>query len=84
MKERYRIQEGMKMLSSLSKLSSEQLQEIRELERETGKTLLSYSSYDVVTDNLTEEELGKVRELERRIGTALVAVKESGSSTSSR
>ena len=74
----------MTMLSSLSKLSSEQLQEIRELEREMGKTLLSYSSYDVVTDNLSEEELEKVQELERRLETALVAVRQSGSLTSSR
>jgi len=84
MKKRFRIQEGMKMLSSLSTLSSGQLQEIRELEREMGKTLLSYSSYDVVTDNLSEEELEKVQELERRLETALVAVRQSGSLTSSR
>jgi len=74
----------MTMLSSLSKLSSEQLQEIRELESEIGKTLLSYSSYDVITDNLSDEELDKVQELERRLETTLVAVKQSGSSTSSR
>jgi len=49
-----------------------------------GKTLLSYSSYDVVTDNLSEEELEKVQELERRLETALVAVRQSGSLTSSR
>lgn len=64
------------MLSSLSKLSDEQLQEIRALEKSIGKTLLSYSSYDVVADNLTEEELEKVHELEETLGTALVAVRE--------
>lgn len=64
------------MLSSLSKLSDEQLQEIRALEKSIGKTLLSYSSYDVVADNLTEEELEKVHELEETLGTVLVAVRE--------
>ncbi len=64
------------MLSSLSKLSDEQLQEIRALEKSIGKTLLSYSSYDVVADNLTEEELEKVHELEGTLGTVLVAVRE--------
>ena len=64
------------MLSSLSKLSDEQLQEIRALEKSIGKTLLSYSSYDVVADNLTEEELEKVHELEETLGIVLVAVRE--------
>lgn len=45
------------MLSSLSKLSPEELEQVRELERELGKTLLSYSSYDVVAEDLSEEEL---------------------------
>jgi len=62
------------MLSSLSKLTPEQIEEIRGLERQIGKTLLSYSSYDVIAENLTEAELGKVRELEEKIGTVLVAV----------
>ncbi len=64
------------MLSSLSKLTDEQLKEIRVLEKSIGKTLLSYSSYDVVAENLTEEELGKVHELEKMLGTVLVAVRE--------
>lgn len=64
------------MLSSLSKLSPEELEEVRELERELGKTLLSYSSYDVVAEDLNEDELMRVRELEAKLGTALVVVKE--------
>ncbi|UZJ41398.1 hypothetical protein OO006_13815 [Prosthecochloris sp. SCSIO W1101] len=66
------------MLSSLSKLSDEQLQEVRALEKSIGKTLLSYSSYNVVADDLTEQELLQVRELEKKLGTALVVVRESG------
>jgi len=64
------------MLSSLSKLSPEELEEVRELERELGKTLLSYSSYDVVAEDLSEDELVRVRELEAKLGTALVVVRE--------
>ncbi len=64
------------MLSSLSKLTEEQLQEIKDLEKSLGKTLLSYSSYDVLAENLTDEELRQVRMLEEKLGTALVAVRE--------
>ncbi|NEX12855.1 MAG: hypothetical protein C1942_09270 [Prosthecochloris sp.] len=67
------------MLSSLSKLSPDELEEIRQLENELGKTLLSYSSYDVVADNLTDDELVRVRQLEERLGTSLVVVRERGS-----
>ncbi|NTW11503.1 MAG: hypothetical protein HGA26_09120 [Chlorobiaceae bacterium] len=63
------------MLSSLSKLTLAQLEAVKSLEMELGKTLLSYSSYDVVAVDLTEAELEKVHELEKRLGTALVAVK---------
>lgn len=66
------------MLSSLSKLSEEQLKEIKDLEKSLGKTLLSYSSYDVLVENLTEEELQEVRKLEEKLGTALVAVRKKG------
>lgn len=63
------------MLSSLSKLTTDELEAVKSLEKELGKTLLSYSSYDVVAEDLTVAELEKVRELEKTLGTALVAVK---------
>jgi hypothetical protein len=63
------------MLSSLSQLTPAQLESVKSLEKELGKTLLSYSSYDVVSDDLSESELQKVRELEKSLGTILVAVK---------
>ncbi|ACD91513.1 MAG: hypothetical protein HGA81_08940 [Chlorobium limicola] len=62
------------MLSSLSKLTAEDLAEIRKLEQDLGKTLLSFSGYDVIAGNLSDDELLRVRELEKKIGTALVAV----------
>ncbi len=70
------IQEDRAMLSSLSKLSPAELEEVRRLELELGKTLLSYSSYDVVADDLTDEDLVRVRQLEKRLGTSLVVVRE--------
>ncbi len=62
------------MLSSLSKLTAEDLAEIRKLEQEPGKTLLSFSGYDVIAGDLSDDELVRVRELEKKTGTALVAV----------
>jgi len=63
------------MLSSLSKLTAEQLEEIRSLERKLGKTLLSFSTYDVVSDDLSVEEIAALQALEEKLGTMLVAVK---------
>jgi hypothetical protein len=63
------------MLSSLSKLTPEQLEEIRSLEQKLGKTLLSFSSYDVVSDEMSEADLATLKALEEKLGTMLVAVK---------
>ncbi|HHE32358.1 MAG TPA: hypothetical protein ENL07_06970 [Chlorobaculum parvum] len=63
------------MLSSLSKLTSEQLEEIRSLEQKLGKTLLSFSTYDVVSDDLSESDLATLKALEEKLGTMLVAVR---------
>jgi hypothetical protein len=63
------------MLSSLSKLTPEQLEEIRSLERKLGKTLLSFSTYDVVSDDLNAEEIATLQALEEKLGTMLVAVR---------
>ncbi len=63
------------MLSSLSKLSAEQLEEIRSLEQKLGKTLLSFSTYDVVSDDLSESDLAMLQMLEEKLGTMLIAVR---------
>ncbi|NTV48004.1 MAG: hypothetical protein HGB11_16135 [Chlorobiales bacterium] len=63
------------MLSSLSKLAPEQIDEIKKLEKEMGKTLLSFSAYDVAFDELTESQLSKLKALEQKMGISLVAVK---------
>ena len=64
------------MLSSLSKLTPEQIAEIRSLEQKLGKTLLSFSGYDVVADDLSTEELILLKDLEEKLGTMLIAVRE--------
>lgn len=63
------------MLSSLSKLAPDQVDEIKKLEKEIGKTLLSFSSYDVAFDELTESQLTKLKALEQKMGISLIAVK---------
>ena len=69
------------MLSSLSRLTTAQIEEIRALERELGKTLLSFSSYDVLAEDLDSAELQKVKSLEEKLGTTLIAVKPGTVST---
>jgi len=64
------------MLSSLSKLTPEQLEEIRSLEQKLGKTLLAFSSYDVVSEELSGDELALLKALEEKLGTMLIAVRE--------
>lgn len=63
------------MLSSLSRLTDEQIAEIRALEQRLGKTLLSFSSYNVETADLSPEELSLLKNLEAKLGTMLVAVR---------
>lgn len=64
------------MLTTLSSLSEAQIEAIRQLEQEMGKTILSFSGYELPPDELTPEELARIRELERQTGTMLVAVRE--------
>ncbi|ABB24944.1 hypothetical protein [Pelodictyon luteolum] len=63
------------MLPTLSALTQSQIEEIRSLERELGKTILSFSGCEASFEELSPGELERIRELEDRIGTMLVAVK---------
>ncbi len=64
------------MLSSLSQLTEQQIADIRSLEQKLGKTLLSFSTYEVVPDDLSPDELALLRGLEEKLGTMLIAVRE--------
>jgi hypothetical protein len=62
------------MLCSLSNLGDEELQEIRRLEQELGKTLLSFSCHPLEPAEIEDRELSRIKSLEQRLGVALVAV----------
>lgn len=64
------------MLSSLSQLTDEQIAEIRALEQKLGKTLLAFSKFEVVSDELSRDELALLQGLEDKLGTMLVAVRD--------
>lgn len=62
------------MLCSLSNLDDRDLDRIRTLENEMGKTLLAYSCHRASPSDLADGELDKIRSLEKDLGLALVAV----------
>ena len=63
------------MLCSLSDLDSSKLMEIQSLEKELGKTLLSFSCHDINPDEIQENDLERIKMLEQKLGVSLVAVK---------
>ena len=62
------------MLCSLSDLNDQQLQRIRSLENDLGKTILSFSCHTASPASLQETELAKIQTLENELGLSLVAV----------
>jgi hypothetical protein len=62
------------VLYSISNLRDNQLEEIKSLEKELGKSLLAFSCFNVEPSELEDVELSKIRDLETRLGLALVAV----------
>jgi hypothetical protein len=66
---------GMTMICSLSNLQSQDLDQIKSLETETGHTILAYSCHDAKMADLKAETLTKIQALEKKLGLSLVAVK---------
>jgi hypothetical protein len=65
------------MLCSLSsKITTEDLKNIQELEKDLNKTLLSFSCHDLKVADLTEDQLAKIKSLEEKLGVSLVAVND--------
>ncbi len=62
------------MLCSLSELKAEQLEKIRSLETDLGKTILSFSCHTASPASLQDAELAKIQGLENELGLSLVAV----------
>ena len=63
------------MLCSLSTLDAGQVEEIKSLEEDLGKNLLSFTCHDIEAAELEDIELEKIKELEAKLGVALVAVR---------
>jgi hypothetical protein len=61
------------MLCSLSQLDNDRLEQIRSLEDELGKNLLSFTCHEIKIAPLDDEELEKIEDLENKLGVALVA-----------
>jgi hypothetical protein len=65
------------MLCSLStKLGQEDLDAIRGLEAELGKTLLAFSCHPLKPADLSQTQLARLQELENKMGVSLVAVNQ--------
>ncbi len=63
------------MLCSLSsKLSSQEMEAIKSLEQELGKTLLSFTCHEIKPTSLNEDQIDRIQSLEKKIGVSLVAV----------
>jgi hypothetical protein len=63
------------MLCSLStKLGQQDLEHIKSLEKEVGKTILSFTCHEVKPASLNEDQINKIKNFESQIGVSLVAV----------
>lgn len=64
------------MLCSLAtKIGKEELEEITNLEKELGKTILAFKCQsEAAPARLSEDELIRIKEVEDKLGLALVAV----------
>ncbi len=62
------------MLCSLSNLDESALKSIQNLEKETGKSLLSFSCQDIKAADLSDDVLTKIQQLEKKLSISLVAV----------
>lgn len=63
------------MLCSIGKVEQKELDEIKSLEKELGKTLLAFEcNREMKPARLSENELKRIREVEEKLHLALVAV----------
>ncbi len=59
-----------------AKLDDEQLNKLRSVEQETGKTILVFREVDIHPDQVAPEDLSKLKDLEKQLGYIAVAVKK--------
>lgn len=62
------------MLYSLSKTEDINLDDIKQLEGDIGKTLIAFSGHEIEPASIQDEELDKIKKLEKKLGVTLIAV----------
>lgn len=62
------------MVCSFSNLNDSALKSIQKLEKEIGKTLISFSCRDIKPAVLADDVLAKVQKLEKELSVSLLAV----------
>ncbi|MEZ4524374.1 MAG: hypothetical protein R2941_00435 [Desulfobacterales bacterium] len=62
------------MVCSFSNLSDSALKSIQKLEKEIGKTLLSFSCGDIRPAAVGDDVLAKIQKLEKELSVSLLAV----------
>ncbi len=63
------------MLYALSKLDSDNLKVIQDLEKEIGSALIAVSGVNVQSAALADDKVRRLQSLEEKLGVVLVAVK---------
>ena len=63
------------MLYSLAPLDDDQLNDIKAIEKEIGKTLLAFRRFDIKLDDLSEDQVARIQQAEVDLGVSLIAVK---------
>ena len=62
------------MLYTLSNLTDESITRIKQVESETGRTLLALSGHELHTASMPDDEVTKVKQLEDDLGVVLLAL----------
>ena len=62
------------MLCSLSSLQEKDLERIRSLEADLGRTILAFSCHNAAPAKLDDADLAKLQGIEKEMGLSLVAV----------
>ncbi len=62
------------MLCALANLNEEQLQEVKEMEKDLGRPLLAFSCQDLRPAQLDSQSVERIRQAEKELGVALLAV----------
>ena len=62
------------MLYSMANLGNDNLDRVKSLENDVGKTMIAFSGGDYKPTDLTEDQLAKIKSLESSTGLVLIAI----------